>query len=1006
MQGFAPKPRSCTTWLRRLSGVVVAALGLSSSAAQALPIGFGINQGRLEYDQLYSDHFHVYFDHRVPNEGWMTLNALEAARPFVEQWIGHKRHAPLTVVTSAASENASFANFITDAIEVQTMGQGYKELAWHEYTHSTMYRSLDTIFGPPYNIIYLPWMPAWFLEGLAEAFSVSSGSDVTSGIERYQALSGNWPSYDRLHSLYSSVNYVERGYATSGALVTYLLKHADVKLPDLLAAFYQNAHPWWWPVTIIPYADLMPLDRALKTLIQLNGEELYEAYKIAAKQHWEAAPSGPFLAAAKAKHAGFPSLYGLSSDGLQIHLMGRESYSYYESTVAFDAASGWAIDTTRGAMVSDKPALATVFKGQSWNGTVTYTPDPPQDKSLIDFTPHASGEDGANGRRITRPGGVYNLWETPTHLAWTEQQQSVTRLCETPITKTSGKTRITCPLTARLPEQLRAIGSRNKIAGERITEEIWLSHATQKMFGTAYEIRVFDTNRHGIVRRIRTGFGMPISVGFAGRDSWVLLAERSERSLRRYDERGKCLSMLRFKDHILDVKGLNDGSLVLALYDGSESRLLKLPKESIHPEPCTTPTGQMSPLQFAIAQTDKSVSLSQALAGASLWEQNAGEPVAASSERFKQAPTIDKDHQPNTGSDGSIEPAGFHAKPLFVFPWIGGDDAKGLQVGVVSVPLMDDLQNETVRATFLLGIESLFPYQELALTSTRFVPTLNLAVYRQQTYEGLSYKRSTDETVTNYLDEKGVRFESLYSFRLLGGIASSGLALKYAYLKPYAGNPNLTRGFLTEPGATFSLVHMVQRFTFSNALSGRVAPSGLNQNFDYNQVGGATSVAVALPALSRLSLGLEGSRTRGAKRRLLKEVYRPLKTFIPGSGGGLNQNSFPISSVSQGLFSAQFGDTQARAKVDYTIPVVRDIDKNWWLLYFERLDFTAFFNYGAAWNGTRPPEGWGKLTRAHGYNFDLQMENKGVHFNVGGGIGQVFGRPLEPYINGGFDALF
>ena len=975
-------------------------LGALASVAQALPIGFGINQGKLEYDQLRTENFNVYFDHRAINEGWMTLNALEAARPYTERWIGEQRHSPLTVVTSAASDNASFANFITDAIELQTMGQGSKELAWHEYTHSTMYRSLDTIFGPAYNIIYLPWMPAWFVEGLAEAFSVSVGSDVTAGIERYQALTGNWPSYDRLHSLYSNTNYVERGYATSGALVSYILRRADVKLPELLASFFRYAQPWWWPATIIPYADLMPLDRALKEATQLSGEELYEAYKKDAKAHWEAAPFGPLLVNAKTNHLALGSLYGFGSDGLNVRLINSDAGDFYESELNFDAQTGWATHTTRGAMISNRPDLAAVFKGQTWKGEASYAATPPQDMSTLEF------RRGTDRRSIIRAGAVFNLWETPTHLAWTEQQQSVTRLCETKIEKNSEKSGVSCPLMAQLPEQLRFIGTRPTVAGERLAKEIWMSYATQKLAGTAYEVRIFDTTKHLVVKRYKTGLGKPLAVAFAGRDNWVLLAERNERTLRRYDDSGNCLGMLHYKDHLLSAQGLKDGSLVLAFYDGTNSRLLKLRRKEIHQEPCTSPTGQMSPLQYALTQSDKNLGLKPALAGSSLWAKAADEPTEAEAERFSAAPTSDKDLQPGTPSDVKVEAATFHAKPLFIFPWIGGDDAKGLQVGAVSVPLIDDLQNETLRATVLIGTVSRFPYQELALTSTRFTPTLNMVVYRQQTFEGQSYKRSTNETVTNFLDEKGVRIESLYNFRFLGGVAASGLALKQAYLQPYAGNPYLTRGALFEPGATFGLTHQVRLLTFSNSLSGRVAPASFNKHFDYNQVGAATRFAIALPAHSRFSLGLEGSRTRGAKQRLLQELYRPLKTFIPGAGGGLNQNSFPITSVSQGLFSASYGDSQARAKIDYTIPVIQDIDKNWWLLYFERLDFTAFYNYGAAWTGPKPPQGWQRLTRAHGYNLDMQMENKGVRFNLGGGIGQVVSRPFELYFDGGFDALF
>jgi hypothetical protein len=153
-------------------------------------------------------------------------------------------------------------------------------------------------------------------------------------------------------------------------------------------------------------------------------------------------------------------------------------------------------------------------------------------------------------------------------------------------------------------------------------------------------------------------------------------------------------------------------------------------------------------------------------------------------------------------------------------------------------------------------------------------------------------------------------------------------------------------------------------------------------------------------------LGLEGSRTRGKKRRELKEVYRPLKTYIPGSGGGFNQNSFPITGDGSGLFSPAFGDTQARAKANWTFPIIREFDKLLWILYLERLDFTAFLNYGGAWNGPEPRKGWDKLTRAHGYTVDLQLENKGVRFNLGLGAGQVIGKDPEIYLTTGFDALF
>jgi hypothetical protein len=77
-----------------------------------------------------------------------------------------------------------------------------------------------------------------------------------------------------------------------------------------------------------------------------------------------------------------------------------------------------------------------------------------------------------------------------------------------------------------------------------------------------------------------------------------------------------------------------------------------------------------------------------------------------------------------------------------------------------------------------------------------------------------------------------------------------------------------------------------------------------------------------------------------------------------------------------------------------------------WLIYADRLDFTAFYNYGGAWDGAKPSQGFAGLTSAHGYNLDLQMENKGVRFNMGLGTGQVRGHSFEVYMTTGFDALF
>jgi hypothetical protein len=411
------------------------------------------------------------------------------------------------------------------------------------------------------------------------------------------------------------------------------------------------------------------------------------------------------------------------------------------------------------------------------------------------------------------------------------------------------------------------------------------------------------------------------------------------------------------------------------------------------------------------------VSLPKALEDADLWrpitpspEKNDTRrliPLATSqSETAGEVPQSTKDHEGRALP--VVRPARWRGRPVFLLPWIGAEDIFGPQLGIVSIPLMDHLQDETVRVTALYGLASRFPYQDITLISTRFAPTLMLTYYHQQTYNGRFVYRDTNQTVSSFLEEKGGRLGADWGTRALGGILSTSAEMKVAYFQPYFGPTLRSRGWLVEPGASLALSHQLgDRMSLSNSIGARVAPPWPKHNFDYNALSASTNLNIGLPLQSSLQLGVEGSRTRGKKRRDLLEFYLPLKTFIPGSGGGYNRNSFPLMiGPKGGLFSPRFGDTEARAKANWTVPLIRDVDKLFWIIYAERLDFTAFYNYGGAWTGGEPARGWKRLVGAHGYNVDFQLENKGVRFNIGTGLGQVVSRPWEVYLTTGFDAIF
>ena len=319
----------------------------------ALPVNFGIPQGDMEYSEITSPNFKVYFDSRVPEEGVMAMKALETAKPLMEKWMGVARDPgnPLKVVMSNVSSNASFANFIMDAIELQTPNQNIRDLAWHEYAHSSMYLHYNNIFGSPGTILHIAWMPAWFLEGLAEVFSVSVGSEYQAGVERWQSLSGSWPTYDRLHSLYQNPKWSGRGYATSGAFVAWILRKmyanpvSELKnLGEMLEDFRGETMPWAWFTNMA-----LPMEDTLEKSTGFAGEDLFEQYKKEAKAYWQVASPYPFL-------SGNPTEKRLYlRGGKTLHTKGKFSFLYLKEgknlkrvRAVFDPQTGWMVGTKRG----------------------------------------------------------------------------------------------------------------------------------------------------------------------------------------------------------------------------------------------------------------------------------------------------------------------------------------------------------------------------------------------------------------------------------------------------------------------------------------------------------------------------------------------------------------------------------------------------------------------------------------------------------------------------------
>lgn len=996
--------------MRFASKLIISGVFLLSINCYALPIGFGVNQGEIKYNERISEKFNIYHDSRAPGEAAMVQRSLQALFPVYKDWFEVETSSNLPVIISMVSENASFANFITNAIELQTMGAGSRDLFWHEYTHTTMYKHLNNWLGPAGTLFHLPWMPAWFIEGLAEAMAISTGSDLQIALERTHALTGKWPSYDRLHSLYQNPYFFLEGYATSGAFVSWILKQGKAgQLPVLLNDFFHYSMPWWWPWASLPFNGFLPMDKSLENYSERTGEQLYTEYKKQAETYWRSRPKTTSLNKKQGRRIFYDSLSGtFTKDNNSYILLTDDNNDVSSYKMEFNKTSGWLTSTNKTKIKLPKNTGSLSF-AQTNIGLFYVGIKKDIKNGLETDLLKLKKQNGDDLLVYESQGQIFKIIASKQKIIWLSLYHDKTSLCFKELDKLDKAAQ--CPIMRTQPQFLNYLGHTNHHQKEGI--DIWLNETTQTLTGNKYSLVTWNSHSNEVNSKDYINQGRPLSVAFTENATWLLNAEYNGRTIRKLNTQQNCLNVAAISDVPLRIYSYDKKNVLLALYDNTKKSFLKLNPESLKTVDCYNIRDHISPILYAMNQ-NKIPPLEEALQSTDPWKQTSFNQKNSSPPPLNKTIPLDKAavHIKKDGETFTItaeearpsSPAKWRPRPVFLFPWVGANDPRGYQFGIVSVPLMDQMQNETVRATFLYGTPSNFPDTDITLTSTRFWPTLNLSAYRRQSWNGTFYHPLLKESRAIYMDDKGINFSASFPFRFIDSSFNLQLSIRRAELKKYIGPFYVREGILNEPQISISYSRKLHEIYWSNFISSRFTTEGLNENFDYNTLHLSSSLSKGIDLWdSSISLGLEGSRTRGKKRRALKEVYQPLRTFIPGSGGGYNQNSFSLLG-SGSLFSSDYGDTQARSKFNWNIPIIKDIEKVIWILYLERLDFSMFVNYGGAWYEDKLKSS--DLVLAHGYNLDLQLENKGVRFNVGIGGGQVIGRDVEIYIKTGFDAFF
>lgn len=983
--------------------LLIALIG-ETSKLLALPIGFGIPQGERDYHQTTDSNFLIYHDARTPHEALMILDSLATVKPILDRWFAISRTRPLPVITSALTNRPSFANFITDALELQTLGQGQRDLFWHEYVHNMMYLHLKNFMGPAGTVFHLPWMPAWFIEGLAEALAISLRSERQATIERKQALTKSWPTYDRLHSLYSSSRFYEQGYASSGAFVSWILRkgYAVDKnfLPKLLQRFYKYTLPQYYPATATPISDMLPMDEALRDFLGKKGRGLYEDYKQEAEAYWRQNKKTTLLNIVDSKNAfnEFPQLKVY--DGQIFSISNHYPEEGIQKRIIFDEASG-EIKETKKQIRSFENDIFEISIFGSLDMALRTRPALKNGIPIYQIV-HLSKNQrsfSVDAVMIEREGQISNLSESRDKIYWKETVYEVTRLCFVDKEKINKLTfsisskEVSCPVSVTLPKRLNVLGVENeKLNKELFDKKVWYSVELGTLKNTHYEVWEWDVGIGLTSLKWQKGAN-PLSIAKTTDEMWALISERTHRSLMKIKPNGVCLGLLSLDDDVSAIHGVNEG-LVLVFSRTDDFIVKKFQTKDFKLESCRTPSDHSSPLTYVMSHTE--ASLEKALESSSIWAKDTetiltdAVPLGAKSKKIK---TENKKAQ-------------WRPRPVFALPWIGANDALGYQLGALSVPLMDQMQNETVFLTVLYGVASHYPNTELTMYSSRYWPQLSLSAYRRQLWNG-SYETKDGYTEHGYIDDKGVRMGTSLNFYTKSVTTVLGGGFLVSRRDPYRGPTTVgSKAHLMQAYLGTMFTGDIKNWTWNLKVEGLLAPGSMNSQLEYHSLNASFTLARPMKFLSsNFGVLLESGLTRGrsGKTPVVRQIYIPMKTFIPGTNSTYNQNSYPFIGNGK-LMRAELGDNKAKAELSWNFPLIKDWDKLKWILYFYELRFSHFLNYGGAWYQNEPVRN--RMLLAHSYMVDMLFENKGVKFNLGLGVGHAAPGPGQIFIDFGFNMFF
>ena len=1077
----------------------------------ALPYNFGFTQKDRVFKKINDDDFYVYFDHRVSDDGIIIINSLTHSKKVLEKWLGISRKSknPLIVVSSPIGKLASFANFFYDSIELITNNTNVRDLTWHEYTHIMTYQHYYNFLFSAGTVIHILWMPAWFLEGLAEAITVSTGSDFQSGIERWQALTDNWPSYDRLHSLYQNPKWSARGYATSGSFLTWIIRELyinsidkDLTIADMLKEFRAQTMPW-----NLLFNKLNPMDKTLKKFLGRDSKTLYQQYKLQAKEYWKEQSIYPFLAKSKEHHlefkGGFNNIYSSENNLFSYELSKgkviKNQFFSDDHSRYINKKNITEVDFNH--KVSGFSHL-THLKTKNYQAFIKKLSSARKSYNIVNHQIYiipSQHSPKTTPVLINTKAKIEQLFYNNSYFGWIENDLERIKICYfsnidiiSAVDLAIKLPKPSCTEISHLKNQsAQLIGIDLNPNGDYspIASNLWFRAQSTALSGDLYYLLSFNLSHQKITKHRWDPLAKPISASLKKSDLWVLASDRTSTYIVNSQKNGACRYTLRFIDFLRGLWTLESGELIVASYQGFYSSLIKINPAKLQKHPCKRAIGHSSPLLEAMriltinsatsknnssattidlssSALDKLDGLEKVLFRTHPWKikhlkqtlrlRKLGyqkkdksrlvvqDKTSYSDERinelFEQFRALDKtiytskqrekinlnahsiislsSKQKKSSAKNSdqflnsknIKPYSFKWTSPVYFPWMGAQDYKGPQLGILTIPFVDHLQNHTLRGILLFGTKSYYPGAKLSYINTRYRLPITVSIFKRLTYNGNYKNDDNNKSQASYLDEIGGSISIQDYFFLLDKLSMEYIiSATSSHLSHYDGYLTSVNGFRNLTSLTFSFYRFFS-YRINTRLKTRftLAPGFINKGlFDYYKSYFQLRFRKYFYNTSRITIGSELGLTRGSKTMPIKEIYTPIKIFIPGSGLASNRLRLPIGGSGSLFRTISLGDTYLRNSLELITPIVDDADKKILFFYLRSIDFKSYINYGGIWSDNLGQTiSIDKMLLAYGSSVNLLMENKGVNFYSGLGMGSLHLKGIDFFINLGFEAFF